>query len=166
MSPKATLDNAPLPGFPFLLRFSRAGLAIGPTSYRPNARPGKQPENSSKRCRVGHRPRMREWLSFVTKSEPPVWGRQKGVTPSCSHLFQFVPISPFSSDLFRFALLVFRNTPISSDSSDLLRFLQICSDLFSEQIRTDQGNPFLPTPFANPRQNDFQSNSEKISRDR
>ena len=34
--------------------------------------------------------------------------------------------------------------------SDLLRFLPICSDLFSEQIRTNQGNPFLPTPFANP----------------
>ena len=61
---------------------------------------------------------------------------------------QFVPISPFSSDLFRFALLVFGNTPICSD---LLCFLPICSNLFSEQIRTNQGNPFLPTPFANPR---------------
>ena len=58
---------------------------------------------------------------------------------------RFVPISPFSSDLLRFALLVFRNIPICSV------FLPICSDLFSEQITTNQGNTFLPTPFANPR---------------
>ena len=64
-------------------------------------------------------------------------------------LFRFVPISPFSSDLFRFALLVFGNTLIS----DLFRFLPLCSDLISEQIRTNQVNPFLPTPFANPRNN-------------
>ena len=73
----------------------------------------------------------------------PGLGSAEGGHPD---LFRFVPISPFSSDLFRFALLVFRNTPICSD---LLRFLPICSDLFSEQIRTNQGNPFLPTPFAN-----------------
>ena len=30
-------------------------------------------------------------------------------------LFRFVPISPFSSDLFRFAFLVCGNTPICSD---------------------------------------------------
>ena len=36
---------------------------------------------------------------------------------------QFVPTSPFSSDLFRFALLVFGKTPICSA---LLRFLPIC----------------------------------------
>ena len=30
-------------------------------------------------------------------------------------LFRFVPISPFSSNLFRFALLVFGNAPICSD---------------------------------------------------
>ena len=52
---------------------------------------------------------------------------------------RFVPISPFSSDLFRFALLVFGNTPISSD---LFRFLPICSDLISEQISE--------TPFCRP----------------
>ena len=71
--------------------------------------------------------------------------KEKGGRPD---LFRFVPISPFSSDLFRFALLVFGNAPISSD---LFRFLPICSDLILEQIRTNQGNPFLPTPFANPR---------------
>ena len=50
---------------------------------------------------------------------------------------RFVSLSRFSSDLFRFAFLVFRNTPICSN---LLRFL----------FRTDQGNPCLPTPFATP----------------
>ena len=63
-------------------------------------------------------------------------------------LFRFVPISPFFSDLFRFAFLVFWNAPICSD---LFRFLPIGSVLFSEQIRTNQGNPLLPTPFAIPR---------------
>ena len=77
-------------------------------------------------------------------SEPPNLGSAEG------DLLRFVPISPFSSDLFRFSLLVFGNAPICSDL-DLLRFLPICSDLFSEQIRTNQGNPFLPTPFTNPR---------------
>ena len=76
--------------------------------------------------------------------------------------FRFVPISPFSSDLFRFAVLVFGNALICSD---LFRFLPICSDLFSEQIRTNQGNPFLPTPFANPRENhNSRSNSRSDSR--
>ena len=50
-------------------------------------------------------------------SEPSIWGRREG---GHLDLFRFVPISPFSSDLFRFALLVFGNTPICSD---LLRFL-------------------------------------------
>ena len=75
----------------------------------------------------------------------PDLGSAEGGHPDLS---KFVPISPFSSDLFRFVLLVFGNTPICSD---LFRFLPICSDLLSEQIRTNQGNPFLPTPFANPR---------------
>ena len=48
-----------------------------------------------------------------------------------------VPISLLSSDLFRFALLVFGNTPICSD---VFRFPPICSNLFSEQIRTNQRN--------------------------
>ena len=58
---------------------------------------------------------------------------------------RFVPISPFSSDLFRFALLVFGNTPICSD---LFRFLPICSDLFSEQIRTNRKKPLSADPFC------------------
>ena len=69
-------------------------------------------------------------------------------------LFQFVPISPFSSDLFRFGVLVFGNlfrfVPICSV---FFRFVPICFQNKSEQIRTNQGNPFLPTPFANPRVN-------------
>ena len=52
---------------------------------------------------------------------------------------RFVLISPFSSDLFRFALLVFGNTPICSD---LFRFLPISFQNKSEQIRE--------TPFCRP----------------
>ena len=42
------------------------------------------------------------------------------------------------SDLFQFC-------------SDFFRFALIRSFLFSEQVRTNQGNPFLRDPFANPR---------------
>ena len=52
---------------------------------------------------------------------------------------RFVPISPFSSDLFRFAFLVCGNTPICSD---LLRFVPMCFQNKSEQIRE--------TPFCRP----------------
>ena len=62
------------------------------------------------------------------RSEPAIWGRQKG-SPRSVPICSVFPIC--FSDLFRFALLVFG----------------ICSDLFSEQIRTNQGNPFLPTPL-------------------
>ena len=75
----------------------------------------------------------------------PGLGSAEGGHPD---LFRFVPISPFSSDLFRFALLVFGNTPICSD---LFRFAPFSSDLFRFVFRTNQGNPFLPNPFANPR---------------
>ena len=86
----------------------------------------------------------------------------------------------FSSDLFWFALLVCGNAPICSDLSQFVfryfpicstlfseqirtnqgnldlfqfvfRYCPTCSTFFSEQIRTNQGNPLLPTPFANPR---------------
>ena len=77
---------------------------------------------------------------MLLSSEPPVWGHQKGV-------FRFVPISPFSSDSFRFAFLVFWNTPICSD---LFRIASISFDLFSEQIKPDQKTLLLPTPFAIP----------------
>ena len=53
-------------------------------------------------------------------------------------LFRFVPISPFSFDLFGFALLVFGNVPICSD---LLRFV----------FRTNQnksGKPLSADPFC------------------
>ena len=73
------------------------------------------------------------------ESEPPIWGRQKGVTP-----ILFVPISPFSSDLFRFALLVLVNTLLLC--SDLFGFAPFSSDLFrfvSEQIRTNQEKTLL-----------------------
>ena len=71
-------------------------------------------------------------LRLQSSSEPPLWGRQKGIS---SDFFRFVPISPFSSDLFRLAPLVVGNTTICSDSSDL----------FQVVFRTNQGNPFLPT---------------------
>ena len=49
---------------------------------------------------------------------------------------------------------VFRFVPISQCSSDLHSlfsgFVPICPALFSEQIRSNQGNPFLPTPFPSP----------------
>ena len=77
-------------------------------------------------------------------SEHPTWGRQKGVTPICSDSLHSLPIC--------FCVPCFGNNPICSD---LFRFtpffFPICSDLFSEQIRTNQRNPFLPTPFRNPR---------------
>ena len=63
-------------------------------------------------------------------------------------LFRFVPISPFSSDLFRFAFLVFGNTPICSD---LFRFAPFSSDLFRFVFRTNQnksGKPLSADPFC------------------
>ena len=59
----------------------------------------------------------------------------EGVTPICSDFLRFLPIC---SDLCS----LFLGIP---------RFVPICSDLLSEQIRTNQGSPFLLTPFANPR---------------
>ena len=58
-------------------------------------------------------------------------------------LFRFVPISPFSSNLFRFAFLVFWNAPICSD---WLRF-----HLFRFVFRTNQnksGKPLSAGPFC------------------
>ena len=67
-------------------------------------------------------------------------------------LFQFVPISPFSSDLFRFAVLVFGNAPIfCSDFFRLFRFLPISSDFFRFVFRTNQnksGKPLSADPFC------------------
>ena len=55
----------------------------------------------------------------------PLWVGRRGLP-------RFVPISPFSSDLFRFAHFVCRNAPICSN---FLRFLPICFQNKSEQIR-------------------------------
>ena len=54
---------------------------------------------------------------------------------------RFVPISLFSSDLFRFACLVFGNTPICSD---LFRFTPFFSDLFRFVFRTYQNKSEKP----------------------
>ena len=67
------------------------------------------------------------------RSQPPIWGRQRGGHPE---FFQFVPISQFSSDLFWFAILVF------AICSNFLRFVPICLQNKSEQIGT--------TPFCRP----------------
>ena len=73
-------------------------------------------------------------------------GRQKGVTPVCSDLFRFPRFLPICSDFRSVFSGIPRFAPICSD---LLRFLPICC-FQKEQFRTNQGNPFLPTPFANP----------------
>ena len=105
--------------------------------FQPDAPMGNEPF----RLKVAH---------HHSKPQSPRFGVGRGGLP------RFVPISPFSSDLFRFALLVFENTPMCSDLFlDLLRFLLICSDSFSEQIRTNQGNPFLATLAASPRTLNF-----------
>ena len=81
-------------------------------------------------------------------SEPPIWGRQKGVTPIfpiCSDFpvfFQFVPIC---APCFREYPDLFWFVPICPV---LFRFVPICFQNKSEQIRE---NPVLPTPNANPR---------------
>ena len=86
------------------------------------------PKEARKLCKVSV-----SKLILSSRSRSPRFGVGRRGSP------RFVPISPFSSDLFRFALRVFGNAPICSD---LLRFLPICSDLFSEQIRE--------TPFCRP----------------
>ena len=55
-------------------------------------------------------------------SEPLMWGWQGS---------PFVPSSLFSSDLFGFALLVFRNIPICSDFRILFRFVPVHALCFS-----------------------------------
>ena len=80
-------------------------------------------------------------IGLTRDSGPPNLGSAEGGLPD---LFRFVPISPFSSYLFRFAC---GNTPICSD---LLRFLPVCSEVFqnkSEQIRKPlSADPFCKTP--------------------
>ena len=73
-------------------------------------------------------------------SEPTLWGRQKGVTPICSDFFVFFRCVPICTPCFR-------------EYPDLFRFAPISSALFRFVFRTNQGNPFLPTPFASPRKN-------------
>ena len=68
-------------------------------------------------------------------SEPPLGGRQKGVTPICSDF-------PFCSRFVPDLRSLFLGIP---------RFVPNCSDSFRFVFRTNQGNPLLPTPFASPR---------------
>ena len=82
-------------------------------------------------------------LLAMTESESR-FGVTRRVHPN---LCRFVPIIPFSSDLFRFAF------QISSDLCFL--FVPICSDFVRVVFRTSQnqsGQPLCADPFANPRQ--------------
>ena len=67
-------------------------------------------------------------IPYAHPSEPPIWGRQRGLTPICSDFPVF----------FGFALLVFWKTPICST---FFRFVPMC---YQSKIRANQGNPFLP----------------------
>ena len=58
---------------------------------------------------------------------------------------RFVLTSPFSPIFSHLGSLFSRFAPICSD---IFRFALLSSDLFQEQNRTNQGNPFLPTPFC------------------
>ena len=93
----------------------------------------------------------------MSKSEPPIWGQQKGVTPICSDLFRFARFLPICSDLRSLFSGMPRFLPICSD---LLRFLPICSDLFSEQIRE---TPFCRPLLQIPRQNLFKTSASQDS---
>ena len=99
--------------------------------------PGKRSSKISFQTSPEVRHRFRRRLRQLHSGN--CWCLQIGVTKRGSP--RFVPIFPFSSDLFRFAFLVFVNAPIYSD---LLQFLPICSE---NKIRANQGNPFLPTPL-------------------
>ena len=79
-----------------------------------------------------------------TIPEDPTWSPRFGVGTSRSP--RSVPIC--SQWLPRFLPIC---APCFQEYPDAFRFAPFCSDLFSEQIRTIQGNPFLPTPFAHPR---------------
>ena len=85
-------------------------------------------------------PIPRPWYRSI--SQPPIWGRLKGVVPICSVFF----------DSFRFALFVSGNAPICSN---LLRFISMCSDLFQNILRlvpicfqNKSGKPFSADPFC------------------
>ena len=82
--------------------------------------------------------------SLPQRSEPPIWGRQKGATPICSDLFQFPRFLPICADLHSLFSGMPRFVPICSD---LLRFLPICSDLFSERFQNKSGKPLSAEPF-------------------
>ena len=88
-------------------------------------------------------------LSTHKIRSPSLWWAEGG-SP------RFVPISPFPSDLFRSALLVFGNAPIFSDLLCFFRSAPICFQNTSEQIRE--------TPFCRRRKIQILSPS-CISRD-
>ena len=67
--------------------------------------------------------------SLFRKSEPPVWGHHKRLTPICSDLLRFPRFLPICSDL-------------RSLFSGIPRFVPICSDFFRSE--TDQGYSFCP----------------------
>ena len=99
----------------------------------------------------------RQFLPSLNRSPQLILGWAEEGHPD---LFRLVPDFP----------VFFRFVPICSDlrfdlvfgiCSDLFRFAPFSSDLFGFAFRTnqnrDQGNPFLPTPFANPRLKPFKT---------
>ena len=125
---------------------------IGLLAFQPYTR-GEFQEKLWERFRSFSGTVLGVWLIWaLLKSEPPSWGRQKGVTPICPNLFRFPRFLPICSDLRSLFSEIPRFVPIFSVFFRFAPFSSDLSDLFSEQIRTNQGNPFLPTPFANPRQ--------------
>ena len=77
--------------------------------------------------------------SFCLKIRAPGLGSPERVWSD------FVPISSVCSDVRSLFSGIRRLVLIYSD---FVRFLPICCDYNSEQIRTNQGNPFLPTRFG------------------
>ena len=78
-------------------------------------------------------------LQSICTSEPPIWGRQKGVTPICSDFPVFFRFVPICAPCFREYPDFFRFVPICSV---FFRFVPICFQNKSEQIRK--------TPFCRP----------------
>ena len=110
-------------------------LSVALSSQNWNIRSQTKNQRSAVRCLL-----MGLWrLPKEPLRDQPLWEGRRGLP----NLFRFPRSLLICSDLRS----LFRECP------DLFRFDRISSDLFRPVFRTNQGNPFLPTPFASPRQN-------------